>query len=200
MITRAAPLCLIRQVLLPVPDEASVPDGIATPPLAGALSIVARLERAGITVALGGSGLLAALGLSTSVHDWDFTTDAPRAEVEAALGGIEWDYKGSDELHADEKLMIPALELEIIRGFAFFTPGGIVRLSTIVTRRWAGLPVGSPECWAVAYHLLGRFAKRDLLMQWLARHGADGEAIAALIVQPLPSVLAERLHKLPIRG
>ena len=183
-----------------MPDDASVPDGIATPPLGGALSIVARLEHAGITVALGGSGLLAALGLETNVHDWDLTTDAPRGNVEAALQGIAWEHKGSDEMHADEKLMIPALELEIIRGFAFFTPGGIVRLPTIVTRRWAGLPVGSPECWAVAYHLLGRFAKRYLLMQWLARHGADGEAIAALIVQPLPSVLAERLHKLPIRG
>ena len=169
-----------------MPDEASVPDGIATPPLAGALSIVARLERAGITVALGGSGLLAALGLETNVHDWDLTTDAPRGNVEAALQGIAWEHKGSDERHADEKLMIPALELEIIRGFAFFTPAGIVRIPTIVTRRWAGLPVGSPECWAVAYHLLGRFAKRDRLMQWLARHGADRAIVETLRSQPLP--------------
>lgn len=183
-----------------MPDVDAIPRGITTPPLAGAHEIVTRLERVGIAVALGGSGLLAALGLATTVHDWDLTTDAPRDPVEAALEGIAWDYKGSDELHADEKLMVPSLELEIIRGFAFFTPGGIVRIPTLVTRRWAGLPVGSPVAWAVAYALLGREPKCEALFEWLARNGADHEAHEALLAQPLPEVLAERLRALPTLG
>ena len=183
-----------------MPDVDAIPHGVATPPLAGAHEIVARLERAGITVALGGSGLLAALGLATSVHDWDLTTDAPRDRVEAVLVGLPWGYKGSDELHADEKLIVPALELEIIRGFAFFTAHGIVRIPTVVTRRWAGLPVGSPVAWAVAYGLLGREPKCEALFAWVERNGADREAHAALLAQPLPEHLERRLRALPPLG
>ena len=176
----------------------SVPDGVATPPLGGAWRIVERLERAGIECALGGSGLLAALGLADTVRDWDLTTDAPRPAVEAALAGLEWENAGSDELHADEKLMFPRLELEIIRGFAFFTPLGVVRLPTIVTRRWAGLPIGSAECWAAAYHLLGRERKRDDLLGWLERSGANRAARDVLLAQPLPPSLAAALRALPL--
>jgi hypothetical protein len=174
------------------------PQGVATPPLDGAWRIVERLESAGIECALGGSGLLAALGLADTVRDWDLTTDAPRPAVEAALAGLEWEHKGSDALHADEKFMFAALDVEIIRGFAFFTPGGIVRVPTIVTRRWAGLPVGSPECWAAAYDLLERHAKRDALLEWLSRHGANRVALDALLAQPLPAPLAASLRSLPI--
>ena len=183
-----------------MPSVSPIPHGIRTPPLAGACEIVARLESSGITVALGGSGLLAALGLATTVHDRDLTTDAPRERVEAALEGIAWDYKGSDEHHADEKLMIPSLELEIIRGFAFFTGGGIVRVPTVVTQRWGGLPVGSPVAWAVAYGLLEREPKCEALFAWLERNGADLEAHNALLAQPLPGVLAKRLRALPLLG
>ena len=176
----------------------SLPSGVATPPLDGAWRIVERLERAGLNVALGGSGLLAALGLTAEVHDWDFNTDATRDAVIAALDGIEWVHKGADALHADEKFMLPDFELEIIRGFAFFTAAGTVRIPTIVTRRWAGLPVGSPVAWAAAYHLLGREAKCSRLFDWLARHGADREALEALLAQPLPEALAARLAALPL--
>ena len=181
---------------LPRSDE--TPQGIATPPLDGAWRIVARFERAGLECALGGSGLLAALGLADTVRDWDLTTDAPRAAVEAALAGLEWEHKGADALHADEKFMFPALDLEVIRGLAFYTSGGVVRVPTIVTRRWAGLPVGSPECWAAAYHLLGREPRRDALLDWLSREGANRAALDALLVQPLPEPLAAALRALPV--
>ncbi len=184
---------------LPSHAEANAPPhGVATPPLDGVWRIVARLEAAGITCALGGSGLLAAFGLTDRVRDWDLTTDAPRAEVEGALAGLEWRHTGSDALHADEKLMLDAFELEIIRGFAFFTPAGVVRIPTIVTRRWAGIPVGDPACWASAYHLLERFPKRDALLGWLRAHGANHAALEALESQPLPDSLAALLGALPI--
>lgn len=180
------------------PHEVAAPQGIATPPLDGAWRIVARFERAGLECALGGSGLLAALGLADTVRDWDLTTDASRAAVEAALTGLEWEHKGSDALHADEKFMFAALDLEVIRGFAFHTSDGVVRLPTIVTRRWAGLPVGSPECWAAAYHLLGREPRRDVLLDWLSRNGARRSTLDALLAQPLPQPLSAALRALPV--
>ena len=171
-----------------------------TPPLEGAWRIVGRMEDAGVACALGGSGLLAAFGLAVGVRDWDLTPDAPRRDVEAALGGLSWVHTGSDELHADEKFMFPELKLELIRGFAFFTPGGVVRVPTLVTGRWLGLPVGRPECWAAASPLLGRAEKRDLLMGWLKERGASRQAIDALLAQALPAALAAMLAALPIAG
>jgi len=176
---------------------AATTPALVTPPLVGARDIVARLEAAGIEVALGGSGLLAALGLARIVRDWDLTTDAPRAAVESALVGLAWMDKGSDALHADEKLMFPSLALEIIRGFAFFVPGGVVHVPTRVTGRWNDLPLGSPESWAVAYSLLGRDEKRDLLLEWLRTNGASRTAVEALLAQPLPDPIAAALHALP---
>ncbi len=171
---------------------------IRTPPIEGAREIVARLERAGIACALGGSGLLAALGLATAVGDWDLTTDASREAVTSALTGMAWVHKGSDALHADEKFMFPSLELEVIRRFTFFVSGGTVHLPTRVTRRWNDLPVGSPEAWAVAYALLERDEKSERLFAWLTDHGADAESIDALLAQPLPAAIAARLRALRV--
>jgi len=194
---------LAEAVVALVSGDASspaAPPALVTPPFAGAHDIVARLEAAGIEVALGGSGLLAALGLTRIVHDWDLTTDAPRAAVESALVGLAWMDKGSDALHADEKLMFPDRALEIIRGFAFFVPGGVVHIPTRVTGRWNELPLGSPEAWAVAYALLGRDEKSGMLFDWLRRHGADSGAIEVLLGQPLPDAVAAKLRALERRS
>jgi len=50
--------------------------------------VVTALQDHGADAALGGSGLLAALGLVDAVRDWDVTTDADPAVVEAALQSI----------------------------------------------------------------------------------------------------------------
>lgn len=168
--------------------------GVTAPHPEAAAALILSLERCGVRCALGGSGLLAALGLADRMNDWDVTTDAPFATVVAALDGRAFTHKGADALHADEKLMLPDLGIEIIRGFAFHAPGGVVRLPTFVTARWHGLPVGSAECWAVAYDLLERDAKRDLLLGWLDRTGADAARLDALLAQPLPAATAERLR------
>ena len=70
------------------------------PPLGPLLGRVERLERAGVVVALGGSGLLAALGLADTAQDWDLTTDAPLHAVLDALEGEPWTHHGPDDLHA----------------------------------------------------------------------------------------------------
>jgi hypothetical protein len=167
------------------------------------------LERAGLPVALGGSGLLAALGLTDRVRDWDLTTDAPAEAVTAALSGetsalpgtlpgaLPGTLSGHDVLHADHKLAFADGELEIILGFAFFTPAGVVRIPTRVHERRDGLPLASPEGWAVAYHLLGREEKSRLLFQYLASRGAEPRVRAELLAQPLAPGIAARLAALP---
>jgi hypothetical protein len=163
------------------------------PPLEPLRGTVDRLERAGVVVALGGSGLLAALGLTDSVGDWDLTTDAGLDRVRAALAGEGITHTGPDELHADRKLTLAGGTVEVIVGLAFHTRRGLVRIPTWVCGRWRGLPIGSPEAWAVAYHLLGRAAKSEALFAHLAAHGADPVRVARLVREPLDPALSARL-------
>lgn len=169
----------------------------AAPPLEPVLELASRLERAGIAFALGGSGLLAARGLARTIGDWDLTTDAPLDSARAALDGLAFQAFGSSGVHADHKLALPDLAAELIVGFAMRWEGGVVRLPTIVTASWHGLPLGSPEVWAVAYALLGRTAKSEALLGWLRAHGADPAALARLLAQPLPPDLVRALSTLP---
>lgn len=167
-----------------------------TPPLDPLRDVIARLEAHGIVCALGGSGLLAALRLADSVRDWDLTTDAPIEAVRAALAGVDSTWKGGDDVHADQKLMLAGGLVEVIVGFAFHDGGRVVRIPTIVTGRRDGVPLGSPEAWAVAYALLGREAKSERLFARLEERGADGAVLDRMLVEPLPAALAARLAAL----
>jgi len=159
---------------------------LTTPPLEPLLEIVARLEREGIVCALGGSGLLAALELADTVRDWDLTAEAPLERLLPIAHGWHYQTAGSDDLHADAKLMFPGRAVEVIAQFAFRVPGGAVRIPTVVTGRWRGVPLGSPEAWAVAYDLLDRPAKRDLLLGHLRARGHDPAVVERLLAEPLP--------------
>ena len=170
--------------------------GAATPPLSPLLDVVARLEAAGLVCALGGSGLLAALGLAHAVRDWDLTTDAPIEAVRAALDGLAVTWKGSDALHADQKLMLDDAAVEVIVGFAFHVGGRVVRIPTIVSGRRDGVPIGSPEAWAVAYALLGRREKSQRLFERVPSGSADRAAVARMLAEPLPATLARQLGAL----
>lgn len=170
---------------------------VSAPPIAPLRGRIARLEAAGIVVGLGGSGLMAALGLGDRVGDWDLTTDAAYEQVVDALAGETLEASGSDALHADRKLGLDGRTIEVIVGFAFHAPAGVVRIPTRVSARPDGIPLGSPEAWAVAYHLLGRTAKSEALLDHLARQGADPAVLEALLAQPLPPGLAGRLVALP---
>jgi len=161
------------------------------------VTLVERLEGAGLVCALGGSGLLAACGLADQVRDWDLTTDAPIERVKATVAGEQFQYKGPDDLHADRKLMFADGEVELILQFAFQAPCGVVRIPTWVSDRRDGIPLGSPEAWAVAYHLLKREAKSEALLGYLETRGADAGAITRLLEEPLPAGLASRLATLP---
>lgn len=179
---------------------------VVTPPEGPLRELVARLEGRGFVVALGGSALLAALGLVGEVGDWDLTVDAEPERVREALAGDGWAFKGGDALHADHKFSHAAFRIEVICRFAFHVPGGVVRVPLAVSRRWRGLPVASPEAWAAAYALLAdgeaserRRARSELLFAWLAGGRADPAVVAALLAQPLPDALRGRRGPEPQR-
>jgi hypothetical protein len=157
------------------------------------IDAVDRLEGAGLAVALGGSGLLGALGLGTEAHDWDLTTDASPDDVAALFAGTELERVGSSGIHADHKVRLAGGAVEIICGFAIRSGTGVVRIPTVVSARAEGVPLGSPEAWAVAYALLGRAEKSERLLRWLAARGADAGVVARLLAEPLPEELAARL-------
>lgn len=177
------------------------------PPLEPLRSTLARLAAAGVPHALGASGLCAALGLVDVVRDWDVTCDADLATLERFFAGEPQARFGNSGCHADHKLNLRGGEIELIARFAFFVPRGVVRIPTIVTRTWNGVPVGSPESWAVAYALMGEYddaehrerrrSRSEALFGWLAEHGADPLAVRTLQAEPLPAVLAARLAALP---
>ena len=169
----------------------------SAPPLPPLLDVVRRLEDGGLVTALGGSGLLGALGLAIEARDWDLTTDSAAEEVEARLAGLEVERFGPSGLHADHKLRVAGGSIEIICGFAIRVGESVVRIPTAVRGRAAGVPLGSPEAWAVAYALLGRREKSERLMQWLAAHGASAAVIGRLRAEPLPLALQTALAALP---
>ena len=176
---------------------------LSSPPIAPLKRLVQRLERAGVTCALGGSGLLAALGVEREagagdeIGDWDLTTDASVDEVRRAIGRSRLQMMGPNGVHADHKIQLRDGEIEIIIGFAILGPAGTVRLPTLVTGRWRGIPIGSPETWAVAYGLLGRYPKAEALFRHLEGRGAGDEARRRLLAEPLPVELSARLRALP---
>lgn len=176
-----------------------------TPPLAPLLARLEVLGRAGLPHALGASGLLASLGLVGEVNDWDVTVDADVDTLAAACSGLTFTRYGHSGCHADHKLTFEDDRIELIASFAFFVPGGVVRIPTIVTRRWRGVPVGSPSGWAVAYALMGeledsprRRERAELLFGWMEREGADPEGVRALLAEPLLPAIRVRLAALPL--
>jgi len=80
----------LRAKYTPSPDSGHTAEvhPARTPALSVVAAVVDALQARGAVAAVGGSGLLAALGLVDSVRDWDVTTDAETQTVEAALVGV----------------------------------------------------------------------------------------------------------------
>jgi hypothetical protein len=168
------------------------------PPIEPLQLVVNRLAGAGIQAALGGSGLLFSLGLVDAVRDWDLTTDATLAEVSAALGAdIPWQPSptGDQGYATVNRINITpnGADIDMMIRFAVRCEGGVVRFPTIVTGQFDGIPVGSPEVWAVAYQLIGRPAKADMLHEYLRQHGARSEIRTQLLAEPLPEAVRSRV-------
>ena len=177
------------------------------PSLSSLQDAVGRLRGAGIPCALGGSGLLAALGLVDHVRDWDVTAEGDLAAIAALFADRPHELAGNSGIHADHKVMLPGEDLEVIVNFAFDVEGPVLRIPTIVSGSWHGVPLASPEAWAVAYALMGEYegvaqrrARADLLFAHLEKNGADPDAMRLLLAQPLPEFLVRRLIALPLKS
>ncbi len=179
------------------------------PPIEGLRRVTDRLDAAGIEWAVGASGLLASLGLVDQVNDWDVQVEVDPDELRALYADLPHEFHGHGGCHADWKLAFDAEKTELIPRFAFFVPGGVVRVRMHVSGRWRDLPIASPEGWAVAYAIMGmldepslrerRAARSEMLFAWLATNGADGPRIDELLAEPLPGSIATRLAALPRR-
>ncbi len=177
------------------------------PPLEGLRRVTARLDAAGITWAVGASGLLASLGLVDQVNDWDVQVETDPEALREMYADLPHVFHGNGGCHADWKLAFEAERTELIPRFAFFVPGGVVRVGMRVCGTWRGLPMASPEGWACAYGIMGlldepalrarRMERSERLFAWLSEHGTDAARVEELLREPLPDSLATRLATLP---
>lgn len=167
-----------------------------------------RLAAAGVPAVLGGSGLLAALGLVDHVRDWDITAEGDVDAIAALFADKPGRVlAGNSGIHADHKVMLPDDDLEVIVNFAFNVEGPVLRIPTLARGAWNGVALASPEAWAVAYALMGAYEgaphrreRADLLFAHLERTGADAQALRLLLAEPLPEFLIRRLNHLPVRS
>jgi hypothetical protein len=126
-------------------------------------------ENHALVGAIGGSGLLAALGLTRLVHDWDITTDGAPSRVEAALIEAGFPYRsgttGVGNFATTALYVVDATthEVDVIVGFAVRSEGRRIELPTRVTGSWRGLPIADPTVWEQAYRMMGETSKADLL-------------------------------------
>jgi hypothetical protein len=127
-----------------------------------------------VAPALGGSGLLVALGLTETARDWDLTVDAPEHVVRAALRDTGLSFRDGTARggrYATEcRFVIDGGDhsVDLLVGFALYGPSGIETLPTRISGHWNGLPLADPAVWARAYRLLDRPAKARALERWLA--------------------------------
>jgi hypothetical protein len=138
-------------------------------------TILTCFDDRGIVGAIGGSGLLAALGLTRVVNDWDITTDDAASSVEAALAAAGFPYSkgasGEGDFATAARCIVEAEshEVDMIVGFSFTITDQRIELPTRVTGTWRGLPLADPTVWEQAYRLLGQTSKADLLAAWQRR-------------------------------
>jgi hypothetical protein len=167
------------------------------PPLEPLLEVHRRLKRAGIAHALGASALLHAHGLEDHVGDWDINTDEDHEALEPLFRDLAPVRFGASGIHADSKLQMYGTTVELIVRMAIVAEGRVVRIPALPRSTWNGVPVGSPEAWAVSYALLGRLEKSERLFRALETRGASALDVRRMLEEPLPATLADRLRGLP---
>jgi hypothetical protein len=144
--------------------------------------VLRTLEDDGMVAAIGGSGLLAALGLADVVNDWDVTVDAPTSMVAGALktAGVSFQEApvGSGVYATAARFVVDGADhqVDVIVGFAVLVDGTRIELPTRITGRWRDLPLADPVVWERAYRFIGQTSKADLLARWLEQAPSPTDA------------------------
>jgi hypothetical protein len=146
---------------------------VRIPPLTVVSAVITALHAHDAVAAVGGSGLLASLGLTDEVRDWDVTTDAPAEVVDVALRSTGLDYgravSGDARYATRARFAVTTADhqVEVLVGFAIHDGTQVVALPTRVSGTWRGLPMADPSVWLAAYRLLGRQKQAAWLETWL---------------------------------
>ncbi|CAI6036166.1 hypothetical protein PAECIP112173_00827 [Paenibacillus sp. JJ-100] len=137
------------------------------------IPFVKRLEENNIAYSLGRSAMLYFFNLVGSINDWDLMVDCPKSKFIEAIAGYDWiDKESGDKPFASEyRMEIESLHVDVIGGFAFEVDGKRLELpiSHIPNVQWHGMNVSSPEIWYVAYQMMGRKEKADLILLYLQK-------------------------------
>ncbi len=133
------------------------------------LPIIKRLKDNKISYALGGSGLLYYLGICDSVNDWDITVDCSKDKLISAISGYDWAEKKSGDypFASQYRISIDSLIIDFIGYFAFQYKEEVINIPIYPCEKWGSINVSSPEVWYVAYYLMGRKEKADLILNYL---------------------------------
>ncbi len=184
--------------------------GSVMPPIEPLRRVVDALMQAGVQPTLGGSGLLLAHGLVGQVRDWDLLVDADLAQVERALSDahLPWtdaaDSSGRYATTARLLLNIDSIEIDLMVGFAIWPDGASrsdlpVRIPSLPAGIWQGIPLGSLEAWLVAYRLMKRPEKPDLIASFLKSSGVNAGYLERMLAEPLPDPIRAELTCLDTR-
>lgn len=132
--------------------------------LSDLIGVSKQLTEAGIVHALGGTGLLFALGFQVCPRDWDLLTDAPVKRVAPALSGWTMEQAGpSADFPSDYLIRLQAHQsrIEIIGRFAIASGDGVLRIPTRVAGTFRGIPLGHPADWILAYRAIASLTPKD---------------------------------------
>jgi hypothetical protein len=124
------------------------------------LAVAARLDGAGVPFALGGSGLLCALGLADDVADLDLMLQPTSRDALREAAGAWW--RGLDASASERfasafraRLDVGGIEVDAIGGFSLRRGARIVRLPFRQETWWTldgvGVPLAPVEQWWLIY-------------------------------------------------
>lgn len=167
--------------------ELSSPAGLSIPPLQTVTGLQAALGDAGIESVIGGSGLLASLGLIHTVQDWDLVIDGdadadadtddgrrvdPVPAVEQVLDAMGLPHRRRERsgiFHTTAAIQVEAGDhsIDVLIGFALESSGRVVRIPARSGHVWKGLTMARPEEWLLAYRLMGRAERAEALQRHL---------------------------------
>lgn len=165
-------------------DVSSAGADPSIPPLQTVIRLQAALSDAGIESVVGGSGLLASLGLIQTVQDWDLVIDAevemddgrrvdPVPAVEQVLHAMDLPHRRrgrSGVFHTAAAIQVDAGDhsIDVLVGFALEAKDRVLSIPARPGHLWRGLQMARPEEWCQAYRLMGRAERAEALQRHLA--------------------------------
>lgn len=164
-------------------------------------SFIEVLENNGIPYALGGSGMLYYYGLVDNINDWDLTVECEKERLLQIISPFEYNElrSGDFPFASQYRISVPRFPIDLIGSFTLHTGSGMVKLPIRPGADWEGVRISSLEVWYVAYKIMGRESKADLILKFLGSNpqSVNGELIHELLAMPaLTGELREELIRL----